>query len=333
MVQRLLQGVPIGQVLTMVREKFPLATDEQMSTAIGLFDFIVHNADCPATMNTEQGLEKLWVCGERTFQLTGSSDAIAVRDSQTLVVYDWKFYHDDNDLPEMEEDMQMLAYGLLALNQYKVQKRAIVYRVNGYRPSLDSFVIVSQDKHWPVVEKIFYDFADTQNTFSVGSHCIRCFAKTKCREVQTKQPGTLSVVHQESKYLQETFQDVFFGREKITRNNAGVLMAVCSAVGARLDEIVDDVKSLAREEPIVFGEKKYGESVEQHDAIADPVAATARLTEKFGVDASVFCKYTKKSIEDGVLECGGNVREVMTELKKDGLLCKVPVKKLKWSKL
>ena len=113
--------------------------------------------------------------------ITGTRDLVQVRPDGRVVVADWKFYNDPTMLPDIREDLQMIAYGVGTAAETGAT-RVDVRRYLVYHRRVD--VLVLGGELLDLAEAVLAEEAeaiwDGRNTYRVGAQCRSCLVRSRC---------------------------------------------------------------------------------------------------------------------------------------------------------
>jgi hypothetical protein len=114
-------------------------------------------------------------------QLGGTPDLVS-RPPDVIVVLDWKWYHEPEDLPPMVEDYQMRAYGAMCQDRGTKDRPVLVGRVLVRQCRVEWLELWTQDERLDNLAKVDHLVAtiDMDLQFRRGGHCTTCLRLGQC---------------------------------------------------------------------------------------------------------------------------------------------------------
>ncbi|MCU0913012.1 MAG: PD-(D/E)XK nuclease family protein [Planctomycetes bacterium] len=258
--------------------------------------------------------------------VTGTRDLVQVQGDRAVVA-DWKFYNDPSMLPDIAEDIQMIAYGVgtaAELNLARVDvRRYLVYYRRAEVIELEGTVL-------ELAKKVVQDEAETawagRATFNVGAQCRTCLVRQHCTAYRNH--GRDISTAEIAPYVEGTFT----APEQVLR----FLLAV-PLVEERLEAGMAAAKAWILENGSVadpVSGHSWGPQQRDRDEIVDAAGCLAELMKLTDQKTALAAaKTTKSGIEDGLKGKGvapDGRRAFLDRLRELGLIRKKRVERWEW---
>lgn len=273
--------------LDQVPDDFPLALDELWEW-LGESGLLIRGAE----YLTEQKVE----LQAGTCLITGHIDLIQVFRSLGVVI-DWKFYNNLSMLPPIEEDLQMVAYGVGAhilcpeLEHIEVH-RVACYHLKSHKLEFDKEALVlARRAIEEEAEKIWLG----RTTFTPGAQCLSCLLRNAC-----------PAFRKQAIYLETAEIAPYKSGEIESAEQAIKFLLAAKAIEARIEEGKNAcqawVKKHGKLEDASIGQL-WGPWTTQKDTILDVAAVLGQLGETVGsLDLAIQAAKTSKSEMEAVMK-------------------------------
>lgn len=252
--------------------------------------------------------------------ITGTLDLVEIVDGHGIVC-DWKFYNRPDMLPEIENDMQMIAYAVGAWQKYNID-RVTVHRFLCYHNQVDTVEFADAEMlkiaHEAVTEEA-ESIWNRRNELNPGAQCRSCFQSWHCPAMETQFQAV------------ETSEIApYEGGEFSTKNDVLNFLLAVPLVEQRIKEGIAAAKRFVESigEPVVdlTSNMQWGPSTRQQDTIVDPAGCLAQLMlETSQEEALRAAKTSKKAMEDVLKAAGKKPKErkaFLADLRDSQLLVK-----------